>query len=245
MGDDFENAFSLTYGYDHWASLRSGGRAKVDGDIWGDNEPPGPFKVFRNWLSRNSMVYRIVVHGDAMRALKGRLQFGMAANAADPSVTTFESTDKTIYEAFRPIRIAAGLDQSRAEVKEGMRITFHLLKEMDRVCREHGCELSVVIIPTKETVFAPYLQAVPQLHLKKEIDSIIMSEQLATSELQKFLDESAIRHVYALSALRQAVGQQIYYRGPADMHPSANGYKVIGLVAAELFRGSHAATVRN
>ena len=160
MGDDFENAYSITYGLKHWAALRTGQRETVNADIWGDIEPPGPFKNVRNWLSRQSMVYRLLVHGPALGAIKGSLQFYMAGNEKDPSVTTLENPAKGIKEAFRPIRVAAGLDQNRAEVKEGMRITFHLLKEMNRLCTENGCVFSVVIIPTKETVFAEDLQEV-------------------------------------------------------------------------------------
>src|SRR6266849_3452406 len=34
LGDDFENAFSITYGLDHWAYLRQLPPQKVDPDIW-------------------------------------------------------------------------------------------------------------------------------------------------------------------------------------------------------------------
>jgi hypothetical protein len=238
MGDDFENAFSITYGLDHWASMRTGDRGKVTADIWGDNEPPGRFKVFRNWLSRHSMVYRLVVHGPVLGALKGNLQFSVAERRTDPSITTIDIPEKKIKEAFRPIRIANGLDQKRPEVREGMRITFQLLKEMDRLCRANGCSFGVVIIPTKETVFAEYLQRKPKLHLKDVIDAVIVNERLARGELVKFLDDAGIPYVDTLPVLRQAVDQELYYRGPADMHPARNGYRLIGDAVAEFIRHS-------
>ena len=148
MGDDFENAFSMTYGLDYWSSLRTGHFGPVDSDIWGDDEPPGRFKVLRNWLSRESMMYRLVVHGPALGAINAALQFKIADRTDDPSVTTLKDDDG-VEEAFRPIRVAAGLEQNRPEVREGMRITFYLLKEMDRVCRENACSFGVVIIPTR------------------------------------------------------------------------------------------------
>lgn len=244
MGDDFENAYSITYGLDHWAPLRTGHRGKVDADIWGDAEPPGRFKIVRNWLSRTSMVYRLVVHGPVLGGIKASLQFNATGGNADPSVTTLEKADEKIMEAFRPIRVAAGLDQSRLEVREGMRITFHLLKEMDRVCRENGCSFAVVIIPTKETTFAKYLEGNTQLHLKDTVDSLIANERAARTKLGEFLNEAGIPFVDALPALRQAVGEELYYRGPADMHPSASGYSVIGTAAAELFRKTRSAAGR-
>jgi len=236
MGDDFENAFSTTYGLDHWAALRTGQWGRVNADIWGDEEPPGATKNFRNWLSRNSMVYRLVVHGQALRALKGRLQTTLANATADPSVTTFDSADGTIHEAFRPIRVAAGLDQGRAEVKEGMRLTFHFLEEMNAACRKSGCAFSVVIIPTKETVFAKYLQSDSPLNLKEVLNAVITNEQIATAALEKFLDDAGIPYVVTLPALRERVTEQLYYRGPADMHPGPNGYRIIGESVAKFLR---------
>jgi hypothetical protein len=245
MGDDFENAFSTTYGLDHWASLRLGQWGKVEADIWGDTEAPGTFKIFRNWLSRNSMIYRLVVHGPALRALKGSMQTRLANATADPSVTTFASADGTIDEAFRPIRIAAGLDQGRAEVKEGMRLTFHFLQEMNLACRKGGCAFSVVIIPTKETVFAKYLQSDPQLNLKDAVNAVISNEQVATAALEQFLDGAGIPYVVTLPALRERVTERLYYRGPADMHPGPNGYRVIGESVAGFLRQPDAAVHRS
>ena len=40
MGDDFENAFMITYGLDHWASLRKGQWKDINPDIWGAAAPP-------------------------------------------------------------------------------------------------------------------------------------------------------------------------------------------------------------
>ncbi len=236
LGDDFENAFSVTYGLEHWAALRTGQWGRVNADIWGDVEEPGRFKAVRNWLSRESIVYRLLVHGPVFGVIKGNLQFYLAGDAADPSVTSLENPDKGIKEAFRPIRVAAGLDQKRPEVREGMRITFHFLKEMNRLCKDNGCVFSVVIIPTKETVFAEDLQAAPALHLKDTVQSVIVNERAARAELGALLDLEGIPYVDALPALRQSKGDQLYYPGPADMHPGAKGYNVIGVQASELLQ---------
>ena len=236
MGDDFENAFSLTYGFDYWSSVRTSRWGKVEGDIWGDLQPPGAVKSVRNWLSRNSMVYRLVVHGPALSALKGRLQTRLADTTEDPSVTTFQSADGTVREAFRPIRVAAGLDQSRAEVGEGMRLTFHFLREMNLACRKSGCTFAVVIIPTKETVFAEHLQSASGLNLKDRIDAVIRNEEIAKTVLEDVLEDAGIPYVDALPALRRSIGQRLYYPGPADMHPGPNGYRVIGETVAAFVR---------
>ena len=150
-----------------------------------------------------------------------------------------EVPENNIREAFRPIRVAAGLDQQRVEVREGMRITSKLLQEMNRTCQENRCTLTVVIIPSKETVFSEYLLREPGLHLRSVVRSLIRDESAATATLTAFLEKNEIGYLDTLPALRKAVQHELYYRGPADMHPSANGYGVIGQAVAEYLRSKH------
>ena len=238
MGDDFENAFSITYGLDHWAFLREGDWGRVDANIWSDSEAPGVLKVARNWLSRKSMVYRLVVHGPVFGELKERARFKHAQRDEDPEVTSIVVEARNLREAFRPISIASRLDQSSPQIREGMRITFHLLNEMARICRENGCTFAVVIIPTKETVFADDLEHAPNLALKEAVNTVLSNERSARRELGEFLDKAGIPYVDTLPALRKAVSEELYARTTADMHPSKNGYKVIGQAVADFMRRS-------
>ena len=64
-----------------------------------------------------------------------------------------------------------------------MRITFDLLKEMEKLCRQEGCRLLVVIIPTKETVFSEYLEKEPRPHLHEALDRVIVNERFAKKTL--------------------------------------------------------------
>ena len=148
--------------------------------------------------------------------------------------------DKNIREAFRPIGIANRLDQTSAKILEGMRITFHLIKEMDKACKQEGCRLLVVIIPTKETVFSEYLENNARLHLHETIDRLITNERSARNALIEFLAGAGIAHMDTLPALKQSVGDQLYAQTTRDMHPGKNGYRVIGEVVAEyLNRSDH------
>ena len=232
MGDDFENAFSITYGLNHWAYMRSGNWGTVNANIWDESERPGAFKPLRDWLSRKSLVYQLVAHGGPFGALKEAWRFRQAERGQYPSVTAIRVPDQNILEAFRPLGMANRLDQSRPEVKEGMRITFRLLMEMDRVCRESGCTFVVVVIPTKETVFAKYFDTAPRLHLRHVLDKVIGNERLARLALLAFLRDSNIAYVDTLPALSEAVGRELYARTTADMHPGKNGYRVIGEAVA-------------
>jgi hypothetical protein len=222
MGDDFENAFSITYGLDSWSWLRNGRWDAADPNIWGAAEPAGLAAGTRNWLSEHSLVYRLVFHGPVLASMKEKLR------PADPFTTSVSVTERNIQEAFRPIGIANRLNQADGRVREGMRITFLLLQKMNAACGRHDCKFVLVIIPTKETVFAEYLERNSRLHLHDVVASLIANERTARNALVEFLDRYAIAYVDTLPALRQAVGHELYARTTRDMHPSKNGYRVIG-----------------
>src|SRR5260370_37362276 len=78
MGDDFENAFLITYGLDHWAYLREIPAEKVNFDIW--EAPPAQtwHKKIRLWLSRHSLVYQLIVHGPLLGRFQGETQIKTA-----------------------------------------------------------------------------------------------------------------------------------------------------------------------
>jgi hypothetical protein len=238
MGDDFENAFSITYGLDYWSPLRSGRWDNVEADIWGGSEPLVWAAGVRNWLSENSMLYRIIFHGPLLAMVKENVQFRQASSNNDPYTTVLIVEDKNIREAFRPIGIANRLDQTSPQIREGMRITFHLLKEMDNACKQEGCKLLVVTIPTKETVFSDYLEKNAEVHLHEVLERLITNERLAENALVAFLAGEGIAHLDMLPALKQSVGNQLYAQTTRDMHPGKNGYRVIGEAVAEYLKRS-------
>jgi hypothetical protein len=234
FGDDFENAFSITYGLQHWASFRWDNQVyQPNVDIWDDAEAPGPFELFRNWLSRRSVMYRLVVHGSVVGAVKETVRFRRAGRDQDPLVTSIQIPEKNIREAFRPASMASRLDQSRPEVREGMRVTLALLKDMDRACRNNGCSFVVVLIPTKESVFAEYLRSEPTLHLRDAVEAVISNEKMARAKLTESLEAGHISYIDTLPSLRRAVSDELYARTTADMHPGKNGYRVIGQLTAD------------
>lgn len=242
MGDDFENAFSITYGLDYWSPLRSSRWENVDANIWETAEPPVWGASLRNWFSEHSMVYRLIFHGPLLAVVKETIRFKQVARNSDPYTTALIVDGQNIREAFRPVGMVARLDQSSGQIREGMRITFHLLKEMDKSCRSEGCIFLVVIIPTKETVFSEYLEKNPRLHLHEAIDRVIANERMARQALVEFLEGAGIPYLDTLYALKQAVGNQLYAQTTRDMHPGKNGYRVIGETVAEYLERSTSRT---
>src|SRR5215831_4329229 len=154
MGDDFENAFTLTYGLDYWKDLRALPPQKVEANIWeGPSTDTGSRKI-RVWLSRHSLIYQLAFHVGFGGRVKGKIQIKNAAELYPGYATSLNLPDKHILEAFRPRAVLFGLDQDNSNVKEGMRITFELLKQTKELCQKNNIEFLVVVIPTKETVFS-------------------------------------------------------------------------------------------
>lgn len=238
MGDDFENAFSITYGLEYWAPFRKGRWNSVDANIWEGREAPGFAAGTRNWLSEHSMVYRMVVHGPLVGRIKEAVRYRRMSVEEDPQTIVLRIPDASVREAFRPIGLAARLDQSSERVREGMRITFELLRDMNEACVREGCRFVVAIIPTKETVFSRYFEGTARIHLREALDRLIANERLARNELVKFLESGRIAYVDVLPALEKATGGELYARTTRDMHPGKNGYRVIGEAVAAYLKDS-------
>jgi hypothetical protein len=226
MGDDFENAFLITYGLEHWAYLRTLPAEKVNFDIWEPPPPPTWHKNARVWLSRHSVVYQLAFHASPLGRVQGEMQIRNAHQHAE-SVTSLAVPEKNILEAFLPKGILRRLDQGSESVREGMRITFKLLAEMKAISRQNHAEFLVAVIPTKEMVFAEYLEHNPHLPLSDVLDRLLMNERLARERTFDFLRNAEIAFVDTLPALRSSLAQELYARTAADIHPSRNGYRVI------------------
>jgi hypothetical protein len=242
MGDDFENAFSITHGLEYWSYLRKEKWAAVSADNW-DPGPPVLGAGMRNWLSKHSMLYRVIIHGPFLSFIKEYIRFKEVSARNDPYTTALIINEKNIREAFRPLGFVETLNEHSGPIREGRRITFHLLNEMDKACRQAGCRLLVVIIPTKESVFAEYIENAPQLHLHAALSTVISGDGVAKRDLVQFLDAAGIPHVDTLPALKQAAEHGLYAQTTRDMHPSKNGYRVIGEVVAEYLKQTDTETV--
>jgi hypothetical protein len=228
MGDDFENAFSITYGLEYWSYLRKLPPQKVEANIWEGPSTDTGVRSIRVWLSRHSVIYQLVFHFGFGGRVKGDLQIRNAAQLYPGYDTSLVVPEKNILEAFRPKGVLFGLEQDNPNVQEGMRITFELLREMNELCKQNHVQFVVVVIPTKELVFSDYIEHNPKLPLNDVIDKLLTNERTATTKLFQSMSEDKIPYVYPLAMMKQSVGQGLYARSAGDMHPNKNGYRVIG-----------------
>jgi lysophospholipase L1-like esterase len=119
-------------------------------------------------------------------------------------------------------------------VREGMRITLELFKQMNEICRQNGIEFVIAIIPTKEMVFSKYLEHNKNIPLSDVVDSLLANERLAREKMFTFFADSNIEYVDTLAGLTKAAERKIYTRLARDMHPNRDGYRVI---AESVFEG--------
>jgi lysophospholipase L1-like esterase len=110
---------------------------------------------------------------------------------------------------------------------------------MNRTCRANNIEFLIAVIPTKEAVFADYLEHNSGLPLSDVLDKLIANERIAREKVFQFFNESGIRYVDTLPALKQAVEHELYARTAQDIHPNKNGYKVIAEAVAADVRNQH------
>ncbi len=101
MGDDFENAFLITYGLAHWSHLRALPAGHANFDIWATEPPQSLQKTLRVWMSRHSVVYQLVFHGALLGRLQGEAQIRNASWLSD-AATSLSIPEAGILEAFRP-----------------------------------------------------------------------------------------------------------------------------------------------
>ncbi len=233
MSDDFDNAYLMTYGTDYWAYLRSLPGVTVDINTWDADPAPSWHRKIRNWLSRHSVVYQLVFHTGIGNRFKGDIQIRNAAEFYPGLATSLIVPEDHIEEAFQPKGNLRRLDQDSESVREGMRITFELLKEMNEICEKNHIQFVVVVIPTKEMVFSKYLENNSNIPLSDIVEKLVVNERLALDRTFKFLTESNIPYVNPLPALQKSADQVLFARSAEDMHPNKNGYRVIAGAVSE------------
>ena len=228
LGDDFDNAFEITYGLDHWKYLR--GIVLNDNstlwDIWEKQSNHVSWnKQIRNWLSKHSIIYRVLVHG-LFDKFKGEMQIKAASGTKNTSTLLIK--EKNIQEAFLPKSVLKGLNQENQNVREGMRITLHLIQEMNMLCKRQNIRFVVAIIPTKESSFSEYLENNYEIPLGEFNEKVIENERIAKKKMLSYLRNSNIEYIDLLPIMQRSIKRdKIYLNSAVDMHPNKNGYRVM------------------
>jgi hypothetical protein len=124
---------------------------------------------------------------------------------------------------FAPAYRASAMDLDDVGIREGLRISLEVLRRMDARARADHIRFVVVLIPTKELVFAESAEKSASQAYKKQI----RNEVMVWTMIRAFLEANGIEYVEPLASLRKqlAEGNQPY--PVLDAHPNATGHAVI------------------
>jgi len=230
FGNDIFDAYNMVYTKDYWRHLRRpdlviGAEPSVQ-----ISKPATPREHkflggIRNWLAENSILYRISVFsfGNVFQFLEVKY----SRSTIDPDITILENKEAQIRTAFRPLEELHGLDLQDARVQEGLRLTLQLFREMRDLCSERGVEFVVVLIPTKESVFAEYIAENKDIRNSNIINQLLGNEREASRLSKSYFNEHGITYIDVLPDIRRALPKTNPYPRNLDGHLNPTGNEAV------------------
>lgn len=179
----------------------------------------------RRWLGWNSRVYVLFRHW-----YRGIFPLPDDVSRAEKNFFTDTSVFKgpmwrTVFTA--PYRFSR-LDDRDPIIHTGVEVSKSVLLAMAKKAREAGVTFVVVLIPTKESVFAP---RVTDLNEYPYFESLVTTEARLRTEIYSVLQENSVPTVDLLQTLQDAEHQP-YYES-VDGHPNSYGHRLIGLAISQ------------
>jgi len=172
--------------------------------------------VIRNWFSRHSALWGLLreIKNAAKKHLAGE---GILANdfeKATTAITPEQLNFSSIFEGevwrtilTSPYRDLVN-DRSDPRVDLGFAITLRVLPDMHGRVRTSGADLLIVLIPTKESVFANRVLE-PDKHIG--YSSLVANEEDNRRQLIEFLEREKIQYIDVLPVLQMAERQTSMY----------------------------------
>ena len=119
------------------------------------------------------------------------------------------------------------LDRENLCIQEGIRITREVLASLRELGETTHIRMGVVLIPTKESIYAAADEAVLS-HAPKEFAELVRHEAETKEELQDWCKRLALVCIDAADRLVAAARNgAILYKADSDGHPVAEGYRQI------------------
>lgn len=238
FGNDLYGAYQMVYTEEMYAHFRS---AKVSGDLLIDTIGPQADKLskeemaysnvrpastsdytWEDWFVTNFAVLRFF---QAHRRLSADDSFRRAkawATAHPDHGEVYENG--SVRTVFTPAYRLLALDLDEPRIAEGLRITKEILVKMQAKVEGAGAQLIVLLIPTKEMVYADVMER-GGLSKSKTFQRLVKMETRARADIVRTCNQRGILYIDALPTLKKAVsrGEQIY-PATTDGHPNPRGY---------------------
>lgn len=221
FGNDVMDAFNLAHGFNAWrgyaqqpVSTPAEERALARSD--------GPGKAFgglRDWLSRHSVLYRVVANSPAF----DRVREGEFKARDGETVEASLGTRRMLFAWQDP---AVYLDLGDTRGVEGLAISERAFREIAAEARKSGFRLLVVMFPLKESVYEEHLRASANLPGVNRLLSLVDNERKVKARIQELFRSEGIEYLDLLPALRAANAREDAYP-LTDSHPNAKGYAAV------------------
>jgi hypothetical protein len=181
----------------------------------------------RRFLSQHSAIWGFG------RAIKNQLlppnsvlsaEFRTAVAALTPTqleyASIFEGADWSTIFTSRYRDAAENYEDPRIQV--GYWLTQWAIQDIDQLAKQNGISLMFILLPTKESVFAPKVKNASE---HKFFEKLTTEENRFRHSLIRYLEENGIAYIDMTPPLR-SMAQQPYFEN-ADGHPNAIGHKAI------------------
>jgi len=249
LGNDLYEAYELVYTNSHYVQLRARNapvellhsdlrdRAQM---FW--DEEKGFSNRFRgsrpsgwsHWLAQHLAIGRLTNRTGLWRTSTDvDFESDKAWALAYPEHGSVYEGGK-IRTIFTPAYRFLGVDLDDPHIAEGLRITEDLLVRIDALANARGCKVMVLLIPTKESVYADALKL--QFKLNDTHIKLVAMERRVRLALEAVCIKNNITCVNALPSLSGAIERrEPIYPSSTESHPDAEGYFVLAsLVNDEL-----------
>jgi len=235
LGNDLMDAFNSAYARPYWAKLRNPEMNYSPKDqsnfiFHAPSKSTKRFPKLRAWLSKHSVLYT------ASKAIfqKQVREFLFQKAKQEDRFTIIENAKHHLI--FSPGNTLALLNLEDERIREGMRISLQVLLDMSLLCQQNKVPFLVVLIPTKEIIYAEYIEHQPHLPHSDTIDKLLSSQRKVIQTFQSFLEDHEIRYTNIGVHLRQVKEEHTLYPPHNDAHFNGEGYTVIAQILTKLLK---------
>lgn len=136
------------------------------------------------------------------------------------------------------------VDLANACIRDGVRIAREILDALKRLGGQTTTQIGIVLIPTKESVYAIADRSL-RAHMPKEFEDLVRNETTIKEEL---LDHCKRTHMVCINAavrlVEAAQKGMALYKADSDGHSIAEGYRQIAYAGQEALEAMRAFKTR-
>ncbi len=144
--------------------------------------------------------------------------------------------DDNVCTVFTPAYRLSTFNLNEPAIREGLRITLTAIEAMARLARSNGIKFLLVIIPTKEGIYTPYVIQHDSYGKEILIRTSNMEERVRKAVVEKCLANGInCEDLTPYPRAQAAKGLQLYPPN-TDGHPNALGHRIIGEKIAEIVK---------